>query len=400
RLEGTSTRFRIPGNAPYRLAYTETASNEPRLYVFNKGNDGFVIASADDSFPALLGYSDNGAFNPSDASPELMWWLGQYAGEASFYLQNPVEGNGAGSGRSISRVNRANIPVLLTTRWNQDSPYNLDCPVDGNMRSVTGCVATAMAQVIKYHAYPVQGVGQHSYSWNGQTLSFNYGSTTFDYADMLDVYDDRATPSQQEAVAALMYACGVGVNMSYSSNESGASDMYIPYALKTFFNYDNGVRLLMRKCFAAEEWENMVYEELAANRPVIYGGQAPTGGHQFVCDGYEDGYFHINWGWAGLGDGYFLLSNLDPGQEGIGGFAGGYNSDQAMVCGAKPDQGGDSWYPIYATGDLQTDGAYNGNTEVKLAFKNGGMYNYSPEGADLSFYLKFVSKREASISLM
>ena len=394
RLEGSNARFRIPGNASYRLAYTENADQKPRLYVFNKGNDGFVIASADDRLPALLGYSDNGAFNPSEVSPELKWWLSQYADEASFYLCGSNGAASAESGSFPSKASRANIPELLTTKWNQDAPYNLDCPEDGYGRSVTGCVATAMAQVIKYHSYPTQGTGQHSYNWNGKTLTFDYGATTFDYADMLDEYDDSATPSQQAAVAALMYACGVGVEMDYSSYESGASDMYIPYALKTYFNYDSGTRLLKRNCFTSDEWEDLVYEELAANRPVIYGGQAPNGGHQFVCDGYKDGYYHINWGWAGLGDGYFLLSSLDPGQEGIGGFAGGYNSDQAMVYGAKPSSGSnnEAWYPIYATGSLSVGGIDYGTSQVVLVIKNGGVYNFSPESVDLSFCLKCVSE--------
>lgn len=394
RLEDSSTRFRMPGNASYRLAHIESAASEPRLYVFNNGDEGFVIASADDVLPPLLGYSDNGAFNLSDASPELKWWLSQYADEAAWYLQNSdgVQSSSVGKGGVPSRAPRADISELLTSKWNQDSPFNLDCPEVGGIKCVTGCVATAMAQVIRYHGYPAQGSGHHSYSWNGRTLDFNYGATTFDYADMLDWYDETATPIQQQAVASLMYACGVGVNMSYSADESGAGDMYIPYALKTFFNYDASTRLLKRNCFSTEEWEDLVYGELEANRPVIYGGQASSGGHQFVCDGYENGYFHINWGWAGMGDGYFLLSALDPGLQGIGGFAGGYNSDQTMVCSAAPAQGGAQWYPIYATGGLEIRQVYDGNIAVELAFKNGGMYNYSPEAADLSFYLKCVSE--------
>ncbi|MDE5870530.1 MAG: C10 family peptidase, partial [Muribaculaceae bacterium] len=391
RLEGSSSRFRISGNAPYRLAYTETAANQPRLYVFNKGNEGFVIASADDSFPALLGYSDNGAFNPSDASPELKWWLSQYAGEAAWYLQHPTDVRTSGTRKKTSGVSRADIPQLLATKWNQGAPYNLDCPEVGGERSVTGCVATAMAQVIKYHGYPTLGSGKHNYSWNGTNLEFNYGATTFDYANMLDEYGDNATPEQQKAVASLMYACGVGVNMSYSPSESGAGDMYIPYALKTYFNYDAGTRLLKRDYFSKEEWEDLVYSELAAGRPVIYGGQAETGGHQFVCDGYEKEYFHINWGWGGMCDGFFLLSALDPGQQGIGGFEGGYNSDQAIVYGAVPTSGGTPWYPIYANGSLDVTSYNPENKSVNIVFK-GGLLNYSPDGADLSFYIKCISE--------
>ncbi|MDE6290431.1 MAG: C10 family peptidase, partial [Muribaculaceae bacterium] len=390
RIQGSATMSRMPGKtATFELAHTEDFEGNAMLFVFNRGNDGFVVASADDALPAVLGYSDSGVFNLSDASPELKWWLGQYAGEAFYYLLHPSEFQSVATTKKAARTDRATIQELLTSRWNQDTPYNLDCPVDGGGRSVTGCVATAMAQVIRYHAYPTQGSGQHSYSWNGQTLSFDYRSTTFNYGEMLDYYDESATQAQQQAVATLMYACGVGVNMAYSSAESGAGDMYIPYALKTFFNYDSGTRLLKRSCFTTEDWEETVYAELAANRPVIYGGQAPNGGHQFVCDGYENGYFHINWGWSGMGDGYFLLSALDPGLQGIGGFAGGYNSDQAMVCGAEPSKGdGNAWYPIYATGSMVVTEVVGGNSQALLNIKDGGILNYSAEGANLSFYLK------------
>lgn len=395
RIEGADSRFRVSGNAPYHLVYTQTDDNQPRLYVFNRGNDGFVVTSADDRFPALLGYSDSGAFDPYNASPELMWWLSQYAGEQSFCLASPVAACTEEAAATTSRAPRAEIPQLLTTTWNQDKPYNLDCPTIGQNRCVTGCVATAMAQVVKYHAYPAQGQGQHSYEWNGQTLSFDYANTSFEYDLMLDNYGPSATAEQQKAVASLMYACGVGVNMSYTTNESGAADMYIPYALKDYFNYDKGIRLLKRNYFTDDEWEDLVYGELAEKRPVIYGGQAPSGGHQFVCDGYRDGYYHINWGWSGLGDGYFLLSALDPGIQGVGGFQGGYNSDQSMVWGAKPADGdgdGDVWYPIYATGAPSPGKVYDGNFAVLVQFLNGGFYNYSPEEFDLDFYMRFISE--------
>lgn len=273
RVEGSSTRFRMPGNgASYQLAYTESAANEPRLYVFNKGERGFIIASADDELPAVLGYSDNGAFDPSDASPELKWWLSQYADEAAWYLQNPNRTTSSSSMKKAERVGYSDIHELIKTKWNQQSPYNLDCPGEGDQKCVTGCVATAMAQVIKYHGYPSQGNGQHSYSLkDGTTLEFNYGATTFNYEDMLDVYSDSATEVEQKAVATLMYACGVGVDMEYTPQESAAGDIYIPYALKTYFNYDASTRLLMRDYFSTEEWEELVYSELRDGRPVLFG---------------------------------------------------------------------------------------------------------------------------------
>lgn len=243
RVQSSSVRLRMPGLGSYELTYTGNAAGTPALYVFNKGTNGFIIASADDRMPALLGYSNNGAFDIKTASPELKWWLSQYTDEADYFFKN--ESKFASRSSSVKqRASRANIEPLVKTKWDQSVPYNNDCPLINGEKSVTGCVATAMAQVINYHKYPVSGTGSNSYECNGATYSFDYGSTTFDWANMLDTYDDNATEPQKAAVAKLMYACGVGVNMQYGVMASGAQDPYIPYALNKFFNYDKGVRLL------------------------------------------------------------------------------------------------------------------------------------------------------------
>ncbi|MDE6342666.1 MAG: C10 family peptidase, partial [Muribaculaceae bacterium] len=355
-----------------------------------KGENGFIITSADDRMPAVLGYSDNGAFNPSDASPELKWWLSQYAAEANACLKEATTATTLNSG--ARRSARQTVPELLSTRWDQGTPYNLDCPSDSRGRCVTGCVATAMAQVIKYFGYPTSGTGSYSYDWKGTTLHYDYAGATFDYQNMLDEYDNNnATQTQKAAVANLMYACGVGVNMNYSSSSSGASDGYVAYALAEYFNYDKSIRYLLRDCLSAEDWEDIVYAELLAGRPVIYGGQSNEGGHEFVCDGYEEGYFHINWGWSGYGNGWFLLSALDPGLQGIGGFAGGYNFDQSIICGIQPNAGNpQTTYPIFATGGLEVQEVY-GNEAVMIGITDGGVWNYSPASFDTSFYLKAVA---------
>lgn len=388
RVKTSAVGKQLPGKASLVLTHTESSKGEDVLFIFNRGDNGFIIASADDRMPAVLGYSDNGIFDLDSASPELKWWLEQYAEEAAYCFQNTT----LQQSLAAPRAERAPIAEMLETRWDQNLPYNLDCPQDNGGRCVTGCVATAMAQVMKYHNYPVTGEGTHTYYWNGTTLGFDYGTANFDYDNMLPVYDGSADYVQQKAVAQLMYACGVSVNMNYTSDQSGASDLYVPYALKEFFNYDAGVRYLKREYYNTNDWEDIVYSELQAGRPVIYGGQAPEGGHEFVCDGYDSGYYHINWGWSGRGNGWFLLSALDPGIEGIGGFSGGYNSQQSLVCGIKPSVGNSEiWYPIYATGSLSVSEVY-GNYGIALSILNGGIFNYSAETLDATFYVKAVDE--------
>lgn len=276
RAQQSSSRLRAPGKYSYELSQTYKSDGEEALYVFNKGDKGFIVVSADDRLPALLGYSDNGAFDPTKASPGLKWWLSQYADEAVYFFKN--EDKFTINKSSLRRATRANIPTLVKTKWNQSAPYNNDCPIVAGGRAVTGCVATAMAQVINYFRYPLIGSGEHSYIYNGNTYSFNFGATTFDWNNMLDVYTEDATAQQNEAVATLMFACGVSVNMNYTSRESGTSDLYVANALKTFFGFDKGVRYLKKQYFSDDEWENIIYGELAESRPVVYGGQAPTGG--------------------------------------------------------------------------------------------------------------------------
>ncbi|MDE6484655.1 MAG: C10 family peptidase [Duncaniella sp.] len=306
---------------------TDTVGN---LYIFS-GKTGFVVLPDDDAAPALLGYSCASEFD-ADVNPNLAYWL-ECLNQEIDYLKSVS----AVSATRAPRVDRPAIAPMIATRWNQDSPYNNDCPVIGGRRSVTGCVATAMAQVLKYHGYPESGTGVVSYTLNGQNLSFDYGNTTFEWDLMTDTYDSSSSTESQAAVATLMYACGVGVNMQYSPQSSGASSAKIPGTLIDNFNYDKSIWLAQRNAFGLVEWEELIYSELKEGRPVLYGGQGSGGGHEFVCDGYSDnGYFHFNWGWGGMSDGYFLLTALNPGSLGTGGGAGGYNMDQDVVIGVQP----------------------------------------------------------------
>ncbi len=351
-------RHQMPAGAvpSLRLAYkaVDKLTSKASFYVFDRGeSDGFVIVSGDDRLRDVLGYTTSGSFDWDSAPENMKWWLSQYQEEIEAYLSE------AGSDyspvmRSASRATapERTIAPLVTTRWNQSEPFNNMCPTINGRRAVTGCVATALAQIINYHRYPVKGIGQNSYTTDdGVNVSCDFSSITFDWNNMRDEYTANSPATSRNAVAQLMFACGASVFMSYGLNESSAGDVAVPHALCEYFGYDKGVKLLGRSQYSLSDWQQIVYDELAASRPVYYSGQASNGGHAFVCDGYAgNGYFHINWGWGGLSDGDFALTALNPNDQGIGSYQGGYNSSQSIIVGIQPDKGNPPYIPIELRG--------------------------------------------------
>lgn len=336
----------------YSLLSTIEETTGPAVYIFGDGASSLVV-SADDSTIPLLGYSDNAAPTRAGAplhSPAFEYWVRQYAAQIEWMrLHAP-----SAAIRATRAGDRAPIGPLVSTRWNQDAPYNDLCPMDNGKRSVTGCVATAMAQVLNApsNRWFTKGIGQHSYTTDdGISANFNYGATTFDWANMLDTYTADATPAQKKAVATLMYACGVAVDMNYSDDESGAVAEFIPAALINYFGCDKGVAVEFRDYTPSQnEWDDMVYAQLRDNGPVIYNGSTRNNeGHSFVCDGYDgEGYFHINWGWGGLDDGFYILSVLDPGDnEGIGGAVGAFEFNQTMISGIGKPKANSKIKPVF-----------------------------------------------------
>lgn len=393
RIEQYSGLKHMPGISKLNLAHTEELDGNEMVYIFNSDN-GFILVSADDNMPALLGYSENGYFDQKTSSPSLKWWISQYAEEGEL-ISSTIQSsrNSFDSKFHAPSADKEEIPYMIQTLWGQQNPYNLDCPKIGSSRCVTGCIATAMAQIIKYHAYPESGFGENTYEWNDTLLNYNFASAKFEYSDMLDSYrSSSASEDQKKAVANLMYACGVAVDMNYNDNESGATDTYIAYALRHFFKYDNEIKLLKRSFFSASDWEDLIYSELKEKRPVIMGGQARDGGHQFICDGYDgDGFFHINWGWEGLGDGYFLLTALNPDNQGVGGHEGGYNSEQSIICGIKPEVDGSlTWYPVYANNSIGFSGF--SNSSINIEFAQGGIFNYSQEEFTVEAFIQAIDE--------
>lgn len=347
------------------------------LYLFANPAGDYVVAPADDRAPALLGYGSN--FDPDNIPPAMRGWLQEYGRQMVWLAANP---GATGDSDPADEDEREVIEPMVTTKWNQDNPYNKLCPSDKGGRSVTGCLATAIAQIIKYHEWPAtHGTGTHSYEWNNRTLEFDYGSTVFEWDKMLDTYSNTTPELQRMAVATLMYACGVGVNMNYSSSASGATDVYISSFLVDNMDYDRGAAYLQRDWFEAGEWDNIVYSELKAGRPVLYCGQSNQGGHAFVCDGYAGNYYyHINWGWGGYADGNFQLSALNPYGQGIGGSGdgSGFNYSQSVVIGiSRPadDEESDLFLPFYAYGGL----AY-------AETPDGGLFHFVDEGESQGCY--------------
>lgn len=321
-----------------RLLYTQYTDGHsaPAAYVLSRGDSGFMVLAADDVAAPVLGYSDEGTFDPDNIPENMAAWLAFYAEEIAAASRS---GAPAYAPASAPRADRAPIAPLIKTLWNQNAPYNDLCPTIGSKTAPTGCVATAMAQVMYYHQWP-QGTGEGtgSVTVNGTTLSMDYSQTTFDWDNMLLTYSTNATTAQKQAVATLMKACGYSVDMKYGANSSGASLRNTGNALFTNFGYSKAVQYLERDYYSIDDWTSLIYSQLNQRLPVLYSGKSASSGHAFVCDGYStDGFFHINWGWGGMSDGYFLLTALTPSSQGIGGSAtgDGYNSIQAAIINIR-----------------------------------------------------------------
>lgn len=323
------------------------ATRQSGLYVFNVDNgNGYVIVADDDRAETILGYSNSGSFDPQHIPTNMRAWLQGYADEIAWLKEH---GSRTAPIMATKRSIKQAIAPLVATLWDQDTPFNdqvKDYFVHGD--AVTGCVATAMAQVMYYTATEA---GQTSYTTTSQipgyTTGYSYSvpaisaGTTLAWSDMIPDYSGSYSDASAAAVATLMRCCGVSVKMNYANTYNGgssASSEDVPVALKTYFGYDNSTQLIDRSNYSYQEWIEIVYHELANGRPVLYSGQSSGGGHAFVCDGYEgEDFFHINWGWGGTSDDYFKLSVLNPYSQGIGGSStkDGFHFAQDAVIGIQ-----------------------------------------------------------------
>ena len=344
RLGATEVRKVKSNLKPAKMLYTwYDEAGVPQLYLFTySGNTGFMLLSADDAAAPLLGYSETNDFMVGEEGPNIQNWLQSYRSQID-YARNlaPYET------MAVTRADQwSPVEPMLKTTWGQDSPYNRRCPVVNGRVCPTGCVATSMAQVMKYWEYPKVGKGNISYQPEGLDyyLSINLNETTFEWDKMLDSYKGSYNWNDSQSVAILMQACGYAAQMQYSPGISGAYTSNIIPAMTNNFGYDQGISLQRRSTYSDQQtWDKMIYDNLVNVGPVIYGGNTTTSGHSFVCDGYDgNGLFHINWGWEGLSDGYFKLNALNPREYGTGGGNDkytGYNLMQDAVIGITPPVG-------------------------------------------------------------
>jgi hypothetical protein len=344
--KATSTRLmsNAPANSSISVAYIAKEEKSDSLicfYVFNRGvNDGYIIVSAEDNATEILGYCDQGSFDYSTLPDNMKGWLEGYREEITYIR---AHSNLASEGLVANSVNSASpttiAPLLGNIKWDQGAPYNSLCPLYlPNTYCATGCAATAMAQIMYFHKWPNTGVSSHSYSpyiQYGNALSANFAETTYRWNDMTPTYNEESTEAAKNAVATLMLHCGIAIDMDYGA-ASGALSKKWCYALTNYFNYDKGLGYKNRDNYGAEEWEGIIRNELINSRPVYVTGFSSNGGHAFVCDGYDSqGFFHINWGWSGMSNGYFRTTALTPATQGIGGSDGGFNYRQSILIGIQ-----------------------------------------------------------------
>ena len=403
-------------NGAAQVELTDISSTMPysEFYTFvGADGRGFVLVSGDDCVVPILGFSTSEVFSVKGMPTNIRGWLDDCEAQIRFYKNLPANRltadrtAGEASLRRqwdmLDRGMRAELPLLtavaplLSTRWDQNPYYNNLCPYDSYYaeRTVTGCVATATAQIMKYWNHPATGYGSHSYTHSTYgSLSANFGTTTYAWSSMPDSLISSTPSAQKTAVATLMYHVGVAVEMDYNVlseggsgannyNETSGSIVYFgsatvscaENALRYYFKYRSDMHHVNYEDFTQTQWLTMLRNELDNNRPVLYSGRDNSGGHSFVCDGYNNsGLFHFNWGWGGYCDGYYAVGSLNPSAGGAGGnTTSTFNLANAMVIGIQPNNsfgGSTSVSATTATGGTGTGtvtggGSYSGtNTNL------------------------------------
>ncbi|MEX1189861.1 MAG: thiol protease/hemagglutinin PrtT [Bacteroidia bacterium] len=341
------------------LVEEKTYNGRAIIYTYQVNeDDGFVIISGDDQTYPILGYSLKGSYVYANQASQFSSWMEKYFNEIVFIVNADIPATTEiqeawerfSSEETLNHALRASVGPLVNLGWDQSPNYNADCPFDSqyNGLTVTGCVATAMAMIMKFWEYPAQGSGFHSFnSQNYGTLSANFANSSYNWSSM-----PAQVNSANTEVAKLMYQCGVSVEMSYGVGQTGGSAAYVvnaaspilhcsEYAYKTYFGYDaSSVSGVLRSSYSNQQWISTLKTELDEGRPMQYAGIGSGGGHTWVCDGYDNNdMFHMNWGWSNQNDGYFNLNSLNPSNLGTGGGDGGFNANQQAVIGIKPPGG-------------------------------------------------------------
>ena len=385
---------------PYRAARLQDARStdeaDTYYYVFNAGgDDGYVIVSGDDRTEPILGYVEEGSFDPDNIPENMRSWLQSYADQIKYIIDNDLKPESpAIKKRNRVRATKHSVPELLTTRWNQGHPYNLTCPKyykkeDGTQHyPASGCTATAMAQVMYFYRFPEKTKAIIPAHTNTYTMDDGTKKTTtakavprntvIDWEAMTDTYhcdDNHVHDRADTAVANLMLYCGQSVKMGWGAS-SGAN--FSAEAFTKYFGYDNSCYVGERRDYSIDDWFDMIYNEIEQGYPVLCSGFSSGGGHAFVFDGFDgDNLFHLNWGWGGGSNGWFLVGILNPGDNsGIGASSSsdGYSMSQRALFNLRlPDNNSADTYPFIK------DVSIINRTSVKATFENRtgttGSYN-------------------------
>lgn len=344
------------------------------FYVFRlTDKDGFVVISGDDDVYPILGYSMQQTFRVDSMPSNLRLWFEGYQKQINWIRENkPVVSKAVTDAWAALSTGsfelKAGGNLLSTALWDQLTPYNNICPVVNGQKSLTGCVATATSIVMRYHKWPDTGQGNFSYTTATHRLrlsaSFN---TTFDWNNMpMQYITGQYTAQQASNVATLMYDCGVFSQMDYDPDNSGALTINAAMGLVNYMKYDKSLHILTRDNYQTNEWVQILNNEIDNNRPIMYGGQNSSNeGHQFIVDGYADSnYYHINWGWSGQANGYFLLDAFNPETQGAGvNSPGSFSIGQDAVIGIKKPVAGSSYQDVLSYFSGENNGVqYKGIT--------------------------------------
>ena len=365
-----SVAAKFMGANDLQLSTTYTTNkNTEAFYIFNTSN-GFVIVSANDCETPIIGYSHEGRFDPNDVPPQMEDYLQDFVARIQYGIENHIVADELTArqwelvrttGRLNNRKDIKSVDPLLTEMWEQGCLYNSLCPTLSKIpcgHAEAGCVAVAMGQIMHYWRYPDSGWGSHSYYHMGDvnaTLSADFGNTTYDWEHMPDSLTENSSEVEVEAVATLLFHCGVSVEMQYSFSGSAANSRNIPNALIRYFNYSRHLHWESRADYSNQEWLTMIKSDLDLQRPVQYSGSG-SGGHAFVCDGYDaNDLLHFNWGW-GRANGYFALGHLNP----IGYH---FNNDNSAIFGIVPQY--EPWY-VTATAYPPNTGTIVGTGEYHI----------------------------------
>ncbi len=373
-----------------------TLANEeitPYFIYNNEKGAGFVLVSGSDRMRPVIGYSDSGTIDAENLPTNMQAWL-QSVSEATAWAEAHQEvalANGTADGIVVT-------PLLNGIAWGQEYPFNSLCPKKNEQISVTGCVATAGAQVVFYHRYPEQGIGSHTNA-NDTTQKINFSEQSYDYSKMFKSYSIRRIyqSAQLLAVAQLSYHCGVMADMEYSPEGSGTVTQCLRRGLVENFGYDPYAEVVNRENFTYDEWTALLNNELQEKRPVIYGGAANDGqdGHCFVIDGVdEDGLYHVNWGWYGDCDGYYDITILNPESDGVTEYEDGFCTGQEALIQVAPKgtlANAQYYSPISSSGALtiSTSSVALGG---KASFKLTEFYNQSVTPLVFKLGLAFVQE--------